>query len=246
MAGVNVQGYLDSIHAPWGQIFYKLAWHNIRCKGKKILDFGSGFGITASHLAAENDVVAIEPNEEMLAHRVKENPYEQKTGSIERLKELPGQCFDIVVCHNVLEYVADREAVLSELCRVLKPDGFMSVIKHNKAGKIMQKAVFEYKIDEALRLLDDEHVESANFGTINEYEDSELENYAGGKLYIEKVYGLRMFYALQRNELKSGEEWLDTMFRLECRAQEVAKFRDIAFFHHVILRSCAAMHNSCT
>lgn len=192
----------------------------------------------ASHLAAVNDVIAIELNEEMLAHRVHENPYEQMVGSTERLKELSAQSFDVVVCHNVLEYVTDREEVLCEFCRVLKPDGFLSVIKHNKAGKIMQKAVFEYKIDEALRLLDDENIESANFGTIEEYEDSELEKYAKGKLRIEKVYGLRMFYALQRNELKTGEEWLDAMYGLECRAQEIPAFRDIAFFHHIILRRC--------
>lgn len=240
MTKTSVQGYLDTIHAPWGQIFYKLAWHNIECEGKKILDFGSGFGITASHLAEANDVTAIEPNEEMLAHRVHDNPYKQMVGSTERLKELPAQSFDIVLCHNVLEYVTDREEVLCELHRVLKPDGFISIIKHNKAGKIMQKAVFEYNIDEALRLLDDENVESANFGTINEYEDSELEKYAKGKFRIEKIYGLRMFYALQRNELKTGEEWLDTMYKLECRAQEIPKFRDIAFFHHIILRNTTA------
>ena len=33
---------------------------------EKILDFGSGEGITANYFAKNNDVIAIEPSEEML------------------------------------------------------------------------------------------------------------------------------------------------------------------------------------
>ena len=233
---VNVQGYLDTVNAPWGKLFYKLAWHNIECEGKKILDFGSGFGYTASHFAKNNSVVAVEPNEAMLEHRVCENDYEQIVGGIEELKKLPSQTFDVILCHNVLEDVSNRREILSEFSRVLKPDGVVSIIKHNKAGKIMQKAVFEYKIDEAMRLLENENVESVNFGVIDEYDNAELEEYCKGMFDIHKVYGLRMFFALQRNELKVGEEWISDMYKLECRAEEIEEFRNIAFFHHVILR----------
>lgn len=51
---VNIQGYLDTVNAPWGKLFYKLVWHNIDCNGKKILDFGSGFGLTADYFAKNN------------------------------------------------------------------------------------------------------------------------------------------------------------------------------------------------
>ena len=33
-------------------------------RDKRILDFGSGIGVTANYLAEHNDVTAIEPNEE--------------------------------------------------------------------------------------------------------------------------------------------------------------------------------------
>ncbi len=235
-AKVNVKGYLDTINAPWGKLFYQLAWHSIECEGKKILDFGSGFGYTANHFAKCNTVIAVEPNEEMLEHRICDNAYEQIVGSIEVLKQLKEQSFDMIICHNVLEYVEERSSILQEFCRILKPDGCISVIKHNRAGKIMQKAVFEYKIEEAMELLDNRNVESVNFGMIDEYEDSELEVWSGGLLKTDKIYGLRMFYALQRNELKVGDEWLENMFRLECKAEKIPEFRDIAFFHHVILK----------
>ena len=229
----NIQGYLEYVRAPWGRLFYKLAWHNIECKGKRILDFGSGFGITADHFAEYNDVTAVEPNEEMLKHRFADNRYEQIAGGIEALKNMPSRSFDVILCHNVMEYLNDREELLSEFSRLLKEDGFVSVIKHNRAGKIMQKAVFEYNIDEALKLLENGNAESVNFGTINEYDDQQLEK---SPLKIHKIYGLRIFYALQRKDLKTGDEWLSDMYALECRAEEIPEFRDVAFFHHIILR----------
>lgn len=44
------------------------AWKYIR---KKILDFGSGEGITADHFALNNNVIAIEPSKEQY-HSLKE------------------------------------------------------------------------------------------------------------------------------------------------------------------------------
>lgn len=233
---VNILGYLDSLRMPWGKLFYQLAWHNIECQGKRILDFGSGFGKTANHFAKNNRVVAVEPNREMLEHRFTDNHYEQIVGSVEVLKNMPGQFYDVIICHNVVEYLNNREEVLCEFQRLLKADGYISIIKHNRAGKIMQKAVFENNIDEALKLLIGEEVESVNFGTINEYDDCKLEEYSNGMLKIDKIYGLRTFYALQRNEFKLEDEWFSNMYTLECKVEKIPEFRDVAFFHHIILR----------
>jgi len=233
---VNIQGYLDNIKAPWGKLLYKMVWHGIECEGKRILDFGSGFGVTADHFAASNEVIAVEPIHEMLEYRINNQMYVQIEGGIEQLKQMESQSFDLILCHNVLEYVENRSELIQEFARLLKPDGILSVVKHNKAGKIMQKAVLEYKIDEALALIHDGNLVSPNFGVIREYEDSDLEEYGGGAFQTEQIYGIRTFFALQRNELKTGPEWLSKMFELECAVEEVPEFRNIAFFHHVIMR----------
>lgn len=233
---INVQGYLDTISMPWGQLFYKMIWHNLAYQGKRILDFGSGPGLTADFLAENNTVTAVEPNEEMITYRFHANAYEQLCGSIEELQRFPADTFDVIVCHNVLEYVDNREEIFAAFHRVLKPGGSISLVKHNKWGKVMQKAVFEYKIDEALSLLHNENVASVNFGTINEYDDEELHNYIEGKFTVAATYGVRIFYALQRNELKMEADWLEKMYELECEVEEIPTFRDIAFFHHIILK----------
>jgi hypothetical protein len=118
----------------------------------------------------------------------------------------------------------------------LKPDGVLSIVKHNKLGKIMQKAVLEYKIEEALALINQGEAKSVNFGIIKEYDDLELAKYCEDLFTIQKIYGVRTFFALQRNELKTGEEWIPNMFKLELAVEEKKEFRDIAFFHHLILK----------
>ena len=52
-----------------------------------MLDFGSGFGLVANHLAKDNEVLAVEPNEEMVALRAQDHPYQQLVGSLDQLAE---------------------------------------------------------------------------------------------------------------------------------------------------------------
>ncbi len=72
------------------------------------------FGITANHLAKENDVLAIEPNFEMAEMRICENSYQQVIGDIEKLKQQQDNSFDVVVCHNVLEYAKERKNIFRD------------------------------------------------------------------------------------------------------------------------------------
>lgn len=233
---MNLQSYLDYINTPWGRLFYRLVWKDLPFRGKRILDFGCGFGVTASHLAAENEVVALDPNTEMLLHGVKEHPYTQTVGGAEALGQFAEGSFDVILCHNVLEYAEEREAILREFTRLLKAGGVLSVVKHNPAGKVLHKAVFEGKTEEALALLLGETAFSVNFGEVKEYTVEELAAWCGEGFETEKTVGIRMFYGLQKNEWKFEEGWEDRLFDLESAAGEHPVFRDVAFFHHVVLR----------
>ncbi len=163
----------------------------------------------------------------------KDISYEQIVGGLEELKQFADETFDCVICHNVFEYVDDRNIILKEFARVLKRDGFLSVIKHNKAGRIMQKAVFDYDINAVKALLNGDSNTSKNFGEIKHYEDNALQ--VSG-FQIEKNYGICAFYGLQDNKIKFQRDWLDTMLEIELSVSEREDFRSIAFFHHLILR----------
>ena len=81
----DLKVYVENMKKPWSVMFYRLIWEQLpQLNASKILDFGSGLGITANHLAKNNDVVAIEPNADMTEMRTCENRYQQIIGNIER------------------------------------------------------------------------------------------------------------------------------------------------------------------
>ena len=60
---MDIQQYKQMLEQPWGKIQYEITFAQLEhIKGKKILDFG----LVSQFLAQNNEVFAIEPQEEML------------------------------------------------------------------------------------------------------------------------------------------------------------------------------------
>ena len=103
----------------WERLLKKIVWKQLGdIHGKSILDFGSGEGVTANYFAKNNKVVAIEPSEEMLSNRWNDYDYTQIQGDITSLSEFDDNTFDVIICHNVLEYIDDKKCIVNELHRV--------------------------------------------------------------------------------------------------------------------------------
>ena len=219
----------------WERLLKKIVWAQLGdIKGKNILDFGSGEGITANHFAVDNKVFAIEPSEEMLCTRWSDNEYKQIIGGISRLSELEDNSFDVIFCHNVLEYIDDKEQVINELYRLLKVGGTLSVVKHNRAGRVMQMAVLLDDMPKANDLLDGGDSVASKFGAIKYYEDDMIVKWNTGFKLLD-TYGIRTFWDLQQNQEKHGlEEWQEQMMQLEMRVSQIDEYRNIAFFHHLL------------
>ena len=231
--------YIDNMNKPWSQLYYRLVWEQLPdIKNAKILDFGSGLGITADHLAKDNDVTAIEPNPDMVEIRTRENRYTQIVGGIAQMRELEEKSFDMVLCHNVLEYAGERQEIVRELCRILKPNGLLSLIKHNHTGRIMSKAILENNLDEVISLLNGEAVNAAYFGQIGYYHIDDISNWLCDlDISIVKVLGIRALMCLHPdNETRYDPDWQDNMFDIEMRVSGIDAFRNIAFYHHIILK----------
>ena len=84
-------------------------------------------------MAEHNDVTAIEPDEDSVKEGWADNQYTQITGSTDELRRFADESFDMIICHNVLEYAQDREDIVRQFARVLKTDGKISIVKHNRA-----------------------------------------------------------------------------------------------------------------
>lgn len=97
-------------------------------KGKRVLDLGCGGGFVSEFLAARGAiVVGVDPSAPLLnvarGHSSgKALNIEYKVGTGEDIPAADGS-FDVVVCVDVLEHVADLGKVLQEVRRVLKPQG---------------------------------------------------------------------------------------------------------------------------
>lgn len=223
--------------APWELLLKKMTWEQLKfIHNKKILDFGSGNGITADHFAIDNEVIAIEPDEKMLQNRYAENNYKQIKGDLRELKNFEDESLDVILCHNVFEYADNRDYIIKEFSRILKTSGYLSILKHNRAGRVMQMTALMNNFEHAIELLEGKNGHSPQFGTINYYEDMELLKWSD-KFNIEKILGIRTFWGLQQNqEIQKDKIWQEKMLQIELKVSELEEFKSIASFHHVILR----------
>ena len=232
---MNIQQYKQMLEQPWGKIQYEITFAQLaHLKNKKILDFGSGLGLVSQFLGENNEVVAIEPEKEML-FAYPNHTYEKILGSLEQVKKFEAESFDIVLCHNVLEYIEEnnRENYLSELKRVLKQDGKLSIIKHNQVGKIMQAVVFSNDVDQALELLKGNEFRSVSFNSGTTYTIDELLEMS--KMKLENYQAIRTFYSLQINEVKTKDNWLEKMTEMELAVCDLYPYKDISFLQHIWL-----------
>lgn len=222
---------------PWELLQKKMIWEQLKfIHNKRVLDFGSGNGITADHFAIDNEVIAIEPDEKMLQDRFTENEYTQIKGDINEVKNFEDESFDVILCHNVFEYASEREKIIKEFSRILKTNGYLSVLKHNRAGRVMQMVVLLNNFEHANELLEDKNGYAQQFGTINYYEDTEILEWSD-KFKIERILGMRTFWDLQQNqEIHKDKTWQEQMLKIELKVSELEEYKAIASFHHIILQ----------
>lgn len=233
----QVKSYYECLDKPWSKIFYKIVENQLNnIKGLRVLDFGNGFGILSNSLAKDNEVIGIEPNIEMIENRLQDNKYLQITGGIDKLRELDSNSFDVIICHNVLEYALERIDIINEFYRILKDEGFISIIKHNYNGKIMQKVVFENNVDDALSILNGGDSIAQSFGKVNYYDNLDVLKWKDGFI-IDKTYGIRTFWALQQNnDIKYELSWQNKMLEAELAVSEIDDFIKISFYNHLIIK----------
>jgi arsenite methyltransferase len=104
--------------------------------GEVVLDLGSGGGIdvllSAKRVGPTGKVYGLDMTDEMLA-LANENKRKAGAENVEFLKgeiehiPLPNDCVDVIISNCVINLSADKDRVLSEALRVLKPGGRFAV-----------------------------------------------------------------------------------------------------------------------
>ena len=125
----------------------------------EVVDVGAGTGGFAVRLAKlGHHVTVVDPSPDALAAarwRAAELGVTLTAvqGEASEVAGLVGDgAADLVVCHNVLEYVDSPSAAMAAIARVLRPGGTVSVLAANVVAAVLQRALAG-RYDEARRLL---------------------------------------------------------------------------------------------
>ena len=154
----EIEKYTAYLRTTEGRLRVDLGWMNLRgllpvtVEGQRALDVGGGTGPLALRLAALGfEVELLDNSEPMLALARKEAQAKALSGRISfRQADANGlaglfepSSFDVVVCHNLLEYMQDPLAVLRTLVQVLKKDAksMVSLLVRNRYGEVLKAAI---------------------------------------------------------------------------------------------------------
>lgn len=125
----GIEGHIELEHRHRYYLARRLA------AGKRVLDIACGEGYGSDILAESAvEVVGIDIDAESIAHAQAKYPRKNLsflTGNCEHVP-LPDQCVDLVVSFETLEHTSEHEKMLSEIRRVLTPDGVLILSSPNK------------------------------------------------------------------------------------------------------------------
>jgi SAM-dependent methyltransferase len=202
-----------------------------------IVDVGGGTGGFAVPFAAlGHHVTVVDPSPDALAaaqRRAAEARVEVTAvqGEADGLDSLAGAASaDLVICHNVLEYVDSPAAAMAAIARVLRPGATVSVLAANAVSAVLQRAVAG-RYAEALRLLDEG---GAGAGVPRRFTLSGLAALIeGAGLRAGDVHGIRVFVGLLPGA-GADPVTADALRALEEAAAVYPPLRDIAARLHML------------
>jgi S-adenosylmethionine-dependent methyltransferase len=149
--------YFNYLKTPEGRLRIDLAFANLKdflpnpTESLRALDLGGGTGALALRLAQLGfHVTLLDPSLPMLdlaKRAVHDAQLTEKIvlkhGDAAQLANLfPASSFDVVLCHNVLEFVRDPNAVLNGIKRLMRgPSAILSLLVRNRAGEVLKAAL---------------------------------------------------------------------------------------------------------
>jgi S-adenosylmethionine-dependent methyltransferase len=219
------------------------------------LDLGGGTGVAAVRLARLGiNVTLLDSSPEMLeiAKRAAEEAGLEgkitlKLGDAAQVANLfPAGSFDIVLCHNLLEYVDDPNAVVSAAARVMRSDssgtGILSIVVRNQAGEVLKAGIAAGDLEAAERNLTAAWgYESLFGGRVRLFTLDSLQAMTKGvSLTAAAERGVRVISDYLAPQISRREEY-GRIFELERKLGSRPEFSAVARYIQVIARHSVAL-----
>lgn len=247
----NISTWKEEQSQPWMGLRYAIEQANIQQHiGKqqlRILDAGGGNGLHAIAFARQGHHVSlVDFSAEMLAdgRRVAE-----ENGVADRIEfhhtdinHIPGlfpePAFDLVLCHNVIQYVDDVDVALRAVCRPLRANGFISLVTPNSYSEVYKAAIRQLDLERAQAQLYADQASSTIFGIpLTGFTDVELFEFlnAVGCTPLGR-YGIRCLCDWLPNEPKSNQAFMAQLEKLELAMTSSYPYYLLARYIQVIAR----------
>lgn len=243
--------YANYLETPEGRLRLDLAFAHLQeflprgTRSLHALDIGCGTGATAVLLARLGlHVTLLDASVPMLdfAERAA-----REAGVTERIALKEGDAlqlaalfdagsFDLILCHNLLEYVDDPGAVLSGAARTLRsPSGILSVLVRNLAGEVLKAAIKDGNLAASEQNLTTEwgH-ESLYGGRVRLFTRQSLQaTLAEASLAMTAERGVRVVSDYLPPMVSRSDEY-ERIFELERKLGQRPEFAAVARYTHCI------------
>jgi S-adenosylmethionine-dependent methyltransferase len=243
--------YAAYLETPEGRLRLDLAFANLQdflpqaTRSLLALDLGCGTGAVAVRLARLGiHVTLLDESLPMLdfAKRAAREAgvterIELKHGDAGQLANVfRGGSFDVILCHNILEYVHDPRAVLRSAARALRdPSSIISVLVRNQAGKVLKAAIQDGDLAAAEHNLTAEWGHESLYGgevrlfTTKSLQAMLLES----SLAITAERGLRVMSDYLPPRVSRNDEY-KRILELECKLGRRPEFAAVARYTHCL------------
>lgn len=237
---------------PWAKLKYKLGQANLaKHLGQnpmRILDVGGGNGLDSIPFAKQgHDVKIVDYSQEMLTdvqyRIVQENIGNQVTTHLADVKNIldvfPDLQFDLILCHNVLQYLDDVPSLLQNFTKLLKPEGVVSIISINRYSTPYHTAFLDNNLAEAFAQLNTCTSKAKIFDTLmtNYCADEIKELLETAGIVPEGDYGIRCICDYWGdNERKLDPAIFEQIERLEFALTELYPYKLLARYYQVVGR----------
>ncbi|MFF8292014.1 class I SAM-dependent methyltransferase [Streptomyces sp. NPDC016309] len=211
----------------------------------RILDVGMGQGTQALRLArAGHTLTGLESDPEMLK-AAREALASEPAGIRERVRLIEGDgretgvhflpgSFDVVLCHGVLMYVEEPDAMLAGLARMLAPGGLLSLLVRNADALAMRPGLAGDWPGTLAAFESDAYVNRLGLPVRADRLETLTATLAGIAAPLQAWYGVRVFTDNVPNEegLPAAEE-LERLLAAEDRAGRTDPYRRVAALLHL-------------
>jgi len=248
--------YAAYLETPEGRLRLDLAFANLQeflpqdMRSLHALDLGAGTGATAVRLAQLGlHVTLLDPSPSMLdfANRAAQEAgvtgrIALKQGDASQLASLfDAESFDLILCHNVLEFVDDPCAVLRDAARALRDSsGIISALVRNQPGEVLKAALLNGDLAATERnLTAGWGDESLYGGRVRLFTAESLKAMlVAASLAVTAERGVRVISDYLPPSISRNDEY-DQIFELERKLGSRPEFAAIARYTHCLAQRSA-------